>query len=316
MRVFFPYAGVLALVTTTTLAHADEGGPTVELSGFIDSSLSYTFTPEETRDANGLLIGLDQLELDFDVAVGAGLELRADLQFFPASGDISFDGIVEQAFARYAICESEFFVRVGKWNAPIGFEVIDPTGLWQWSYGLLFSLATPANLTGLAFGWAGETTQAQIWVSNGWDEPATYKRASLGGRIQQALGDAGTVGVSATYGALAEADPMLMLDLDLALAFGAFKLGAQLNYGSQGDATSIGALLAMNYAFTDAFSLTLRGDYLDREITAGAYKGASATLAGLLNLTKGFDLIAEVRADFPDGEDTSVLGALELLASF
>jgi hypothetical protein len=63
-------------------------------------------------------------------------------------------------------------------------------------------------------------------------------------------------------------------------------------------------------------SLTARGDYLDRAIPDSAYSGASATLAGLFNLAEGFDLIGELRGDFPDGEDAVVAGALELLASF
>ncbi len=307
---------------TTIAARADDTGPVVTLSGFVDSSLSYTFTPKALAD-QGLVIGLDQVELDIDVAAGGSLQLRVDLEFLPsamlnaADGPVAmYDRIVEQAYGVYTIGQSEWFVRAGKWNAPIGFEVIDPTGLWQWSHGLLFSLATPANLTGVSFGWAGESTAVQLWVSNDWDEPATYKHASLGGRFQQALGAAGAIGVSATFGKLAEADPKLMLDVDLTLGFGDFKLGAEFNFGSQGDASSIGALIALNYAFTDAFSMTLRGDYLDREIIGSQYKGASATLAGLLNLTQGFDLIAELRADFPDGDDTAVLGALELLASF
>ena len=298
----------------------DDDGPSVELSGFIDGSMTGTFTAKGADADKGLQLGLDQVELDIAVALSPALNLRIDLQYFPAEDTTAagaiFDAIVEQAYAETTICDTGLFVRAGKWNAPVGFEVIDPTGLWQYSYGLLFSLATPSNLTGLAFGWANDATSFQLWLTNGWDQPSTRRAASLGGRFQQALGDAGTVGVSGTYGALAEESPKLMVDVDLALAFGALKLGAEFNYGSQDDATSIGALLSLNYAFTSAFSLTLRGDYLDREIVDSAYKGAAVTVAGLVNFAKGLDLIAELRADMPDGADTIATGALELLASF
>ncbi len=300
---------------------APDAGPVVTLSGFVDSSLSAVLTAEDGDADKGLVLGLDQIELDIDVTY-AKLHLRADLEFFPAEiidpedGAVAlFDRIVEQAFAEYSICETGLFLRAGKWNAPVGFEVIDPTGLWQWSYGLLFTYATPANLTGLAFGWANEDTSAQVWVTNGWDQPGTRKAAAVGGRVQQSIG-VGTIGLSATYGAIAEANPKLMIDLDVALTFGGLRIGAQLNYGSQLDFDSYGALLSLNYAFTDAFSMTLRGDYLDRNLFGSEYKGAATTLAGLVNLTKGFDIIAELRADFPDGDDTIVTGALELLASF
>lgn len=302
------------------LSSAVRAESVVSLSGFVDSSLSYRFTDGD----QGLLLGLDQVELDIEVALSQ-LKLRIDLQYFPAllsdpaDGPApTFDRIVEQGFAEYFFVEPDrgVFLRAGKWNAPVGFETVDPTGLWQYSQGLLFTLATPANLTGVAFGWVGASTQAQLWVSNAWDQPGTAKETHLGARLQQSLGDAGTVGLSSTFGALADADPKLMIDLDAALAFGILKLGLQVNFGMLGDDTSLGFLVAANVAVADGVGITGRFDWLDREIPDAPYKGASATLAGLFNLTPGFDLIAEVRADFPDGADAEVVGALEALASF
>lgn len=292
----------------------------VVLSGFVDSSLSYRFTDTD----QGLLLGLDQAELDVAVTLSQ-LKLRIDLQYFPAQltdpadGPAPiFDRIVEQGFAELFFAEPErgLFLRAGKWNAPVGFETVDPTGLWQYSQGLLFTYATPANLTGVAFGWVGASTQAQLWVSNAWDQPGTPKETHLGARLQQALGDAGTIGLSSTFGALADADPKLMLDLDAALTFGILRLGLQVNFGMLGDDTSLGFLVAANVAVAEGIGVTARFDWLDREIPDAPYKGASATLAGLFNLAQGFDLIAEVRADLPDGGDAEVVGALEALASF
>ncbi len=298
----------------------EDEGPSIELSGFIDGSLTGTFTAKGNDADKGLQLGLDQVELDIDVELSSALHLRIDLQYYPAEdttdGALLFDAIVEQGYAETTICDTGLFVKAGKWNAPIGYEVIDPTGLLQYSYGLLFTYATPANLTGLAFGWANDATSVQLWLSNGWDQPSTRKAIAIGGRFQQALGDVGTIGVSGTYGAFAEANPKLMLDVDLALVFGDLKVGAEFNYGNQNDLDSIGALVSLNYAFSSRFSLTLRGDYLDREIFDSSYKGAAVTVAGLTNLAKGLDLIAELRADMPDGQDTIATGALELLASF
>ncbi|MCC6622069.1 MAG: outer membrane beta-barrel protein [Deltaproteobacteria bacterium] len=325
-RLLLASSVLVAAATAPVHANPDEApaGPSVTFSGFVDTSLSTYLTPDAARE-QGVLLGLDQLELDVDVAVSPGLRLRGDLQFFPQLGvDTSegavvvFDQIVEQAFAEWFVEGGDrgFILRLGKWNAPVGFETIDPTGLWQFSQGLLFVRATPANLTGFALGWVGESTSAQLWLTNDWDTPGTPKDASVGGRVQQAVSDVGTIGLSATYGALADDPGRLMIDLDLAFTFDALRLGGQLNFGMQDDLTSLGFLVSANYAFTDAFSLTARVDWLDRELLDGPYKGMSLTLAGLVNLTKGLDLIAEVRADLPDGGDTSVLAALELLASF
>lgn len=309
------------VVLASGAAHAD---PVVKLSGFVDTSISYTFTPEALTH-NGVRLGLDQVELDTDVTITPGLRLRADINFFPSegldpAGDAAvfvMDRLVEQGFAEW-FCngtDQGIFLKAGKWNAPIGFEVTDPTGLWQFSQGLLFTRAAPTNLTGFAFGYAG-TTSAQLWVTNDWDTPATGKDASIGARVQQSLGDTGTVGLSAMYGALVDDPARLMIDVDAALTFGALKLGAEFNFGMQDDLTSVGFLIAGNYAFSDVASATLRFDYLDREIPDFAYKGMSITGAGLFTLTTGLGLVAEIRADLPDGGDTAVSGALELTASF
>lgn len=307
-----------ALIATTLLAGPSYADPVVKLSGFIDSSISYKFTPE-AESKKGVSLGLDQVELDIDVAVTDGLQVRTDLNLFPAeaAGLNGFDRIVEQAFFEwYCGGDKGLFLRGGKWNAPIGFEVADPTGLWQYSQGLLFTRATPTNLTGFALGWAGESTTVQLWVTNDWDTPSTPKDASVGGRVQQSLGDTGTIGLSTTYGAFVDDPAKLMVDLDAALTFGDLKLGAQFNFGKQDDLQSLGFLIAGNYTFSDVVSATVRFDWLDREIMDLPYKGMSITGAGLFNITSGLGLIAEVRADMPDGGDTTVGGALELLATY
>lgn len=308
-----------ALVATSLLGGASHADPVVKLSGFVDGSLAYKFTPEAEAE-KGVSLGLDQVELDVDVDVGGGLKVRTDLNLFPAEPPAAnaFDRIVEQALFEWYVngTDKGVFLRGGKWNAPIGFEVTDPTGLWQYSQGLLFTHATPTNLTGFALGYAAEATTVQLWVTNDWDTATNPKDATLGGRVQQSFGDVGTVGLSATYGALVDDPARLMIDLDAALAFGAFKLGAEFNFGMQDDLNSIGFLLAGNYAFSDTVSATLRFDYLDREITDLPYKGMSITAAGLFTLTQGLGLVAEVRADLPDEGDTIVGGALELTAFY
>lgn len=323
-----PIVALLLVASATASVHAnpDEApaGPSVTFSGFVDSSISSYLTPKAAA-SDGVVLGLDQVELDVDVTIQPGLQLRMDLNVFPSLGfDTSggaltiFDSLIEQGFAQWFVEGGDrgLFLRAGKWNAPVGFETVDPTGLWQFSQGLLFSYATPANLTGFALGWVGESTSAQLWVTNDWDRPSTAKDASVGVRVQQELGETGTLGLSAMYGPLSADAGRLMLDLDLVLTFGALRLAGQFNFGRQDDLNSLGLLFAANYAFTDTFSLTGRFDWLDRELTDNPYEGMSLTLAGLVTLTKGFDLIAEVRADLPDAGDTSVLAALELLASF
>ncbi len=315
----------LGLLLPTASANADP--IKIDLWGFVDTSLTYSFMPEGVRDANGVSLGLDQAEIDVIVALAPGLTLRTDLNWFPGAGAASFGGIVEQAFAEWypAGHDKGFFLRAGKWNAPIGFETIDPTGLYQFSQGLLFSFATPANLNGFAFGWHAHEFKAQLWLTNDWDVDKTPKDASVGGRLDVPLGDTGTVGLSTTYGAIQDSDlAVFMVDVDAALTFDALTIGAQVNFGLQDEAQSLGFLLMGSYAVNDMLGATLRFDYLDREFGT-VYKGMSITAAAMIGLvqaerdgskTTALALIPELRFDLPDGGDTVGTFALELLASF
>jgi hypothetical protein len=309
----------LSLYAVFLLSTPSFAAPEVKLSGFVDSSLSFRPTSSE----EGLLLALDQVELDIAVSLDR-LALRIDLQYFPttlhdpSTGPVAtFDELVEQGFAEFFFTTPErgLYLRAGKWNAPVGFETVDPTGLWQSTHGLLFSLTDPSNLTGVAFGWNGPSTRAELWVSNDWDAPGSPKDTHLGGRLQQTLGEVGTLGLSTTFGALSEANPRLMLDLDGALSFKPLRLGFEVNFGLRGDLTSLGFLLSANVALSDKISVTGRFDWLDREFDT-AYTGSSLTLAGLFNLAQGFDILLEARADFQDGADTELLTILEALASF
>lgn len=309
----------LSLCVVSVLSTPSYATPEIKLSGFVDSSLS--FRPTSSKE--GLLLALDQVELDISVALER-VALRLDLQALPttlhdpSTGPVAtFDELVEQGFAEVFLSTPErgLYLRAGKWNAPVGFETVDPTGLWQSTHGLLFSLTDPSNLTGVAFGWNSPSTRAELWVSNDWDARGTPKDTHLGGRLQQSLGEVGTLGLSTTFGALSEADPRLMLDLDGALSFKPLRLGFEVNFGLRGDLTSLGFLLSANLALSDTISLTGRFDWLDREFDA-AYTGSSATLAGLFNIAQGFDVILETRADFPEGRNTELLTVVEGLASF
>jgi hypothetical protein len=321
LRTLLSIGACSALVLASNTVLAGSAGPTIELSGFVDTSLSTAIIPDAARKT-GVTLGLDQVELDVKANVLPGLEIIADFNYMPAAGAATMDALVEQGYALWHVDGTEhgLFIRAGKWNAPVGFETIDPTGLYQFSQGLLFSMATPANLTGFALGWSNDNVEAQLWLTNDWDTPGTAEDGSIGGRINVSLGDTGSVGLSSTYGAINDDPARLLIDLDAALTFDAVTVGAEFNYGKQDDLSSIGFLVMANYAVSDATSFTARFDYLDREIMDAPYKGMSATAAGLFTLASSHNgslaFITEVRADLPDVGDEILTGSLELLATF
>lgn len=290
-------------------AAAQDAGP-VSTSGFVDTSMFVPIAGYAAAD-DQVTFGLDQVEVDVEVAPTDDTTLRADFNVFPAAGVPTADDLVEQGYLEYRT-DSGFFLQAGKRNAPVGAECIDPVDMYQYSYGQLFTSATPSNLTGLFLGVSSGDFMAMAWVSNGWDMPTTPRAATPGLRLELGL-DKGHIGLSSTYGPAASDDPYAMVDLDAGFELGSLTLLGEVNVGSADDYTLTGGLVTANYAFTDAFSATLRADYLHID-AAEATDQASVTLAGLVSVSDNFGALAELRTDLPKGADPVLTGAVELTA--
>ena len=312
------FIGIALMLCVPSIAGAEEAAaeaaPTgVSVSGFIDTSASMPMTGVPDGDKK-VTFGVDQIELDFESSPVAGFTVRADLNVFPAGGAVLADDLIEQAYLEYYFGGGSdgFSLTVGKVNAPIGIEVLDPVDMYQYSHGLLFSFATPSNLTGVFAGYDDGAISAKLWVANDWDMPGSADLPNFGGRFQYGFEDLGHVGLSTTY---EQGSDFLMVDLDSALQFGDFTLFIEANMGMLDSEIAIGALGKVNYAISDSYSVTGRFDYLDQSKTGG-YKGMSGTGAFLFAVNDNFIGAVEVRADMPDEGDVGVMGAVELIASF
>lgn len=283
----------------------------ISISGFIDVSASMPFTGPKSEQK--LTFGVNQIELDFESSPLPGLTVGTDLNVFPGAGTVNGNDLVEQAFMQYYFngASDGFYITLGKINAPVGIEVIDPTDMYQYSSGLLFDHATPGNLMGVFSGWTDGTINVMAWVSNDWDMAGTADLPNLGGRFEYGL-TTGHVGLSTTY----EQEPgKLMLDFDTRVQLGDFTFFAEANMWMVNSNLGLGALGKVNYEITDALSTTLRFDYLDHSKLDG-YKAMSATGAFLIAFNKSLLGGIEVRAEMPDKQDTQLTGALQLIASF
>jgi len=84
-----------------------------------------------------------------------------------SGGNSSF--AVQEAYLTYATTAKLSFIG-GKFNTPLGYEVVDSVSNPQFSEGLLFTFAEPINHTGLKANYVfGERLNATIGLVNGWD---------------------------------------------------------------------------------------------------------------------------------------------------
>lgn len=302
--------------------------PAITVGGFVDASV---FMPLAGfgDDGDVWTFGVDQVEVDFTATPAEGLTLQTDLNVFPAAGMTFDDSLLEQGFIDYEL-DNGYFFTVGKVNAPVGAETVDPTGLYQYSYGQIFGII-PSNLTGFFTGYRGDTIAAQLWVSNDWDVPggsaAPADKPIIGGRFDYMF-SSGHVGLSFTNGPIGTAlDGYTMIDVDTAVEVGDLTILGEVHYGTgqnnahtDPETTNIGALLTLSYAISDVVAATVRGDMLSTSVgDADALTSISGTLAGLFTITDNYGAVVELRADIPDSDldaDTTIGGAVEFLASW
>jgi hypothetical protein len=305
----FMFLTLPGLAVAETPAEADAAEPSIKFSGFIDASANATLSggPEGADFIDGFSMGVDQVEFDVEAKPSDLLTVRTDLNFFPVALLASDDNLVEQAYAEYSFGDSGVFLQAGKRNAPVGIEAIDPTDMYQYSSGLLFTNATPSNLTGLFTGWSDGSFTALVWATNDWDLPKTAGLPSTGGRLEYAY-ENGHVGLSSTYSLASE---QLMVDADARLGFGDFTAFLEGNYGALGNTSTTGFLVKGNYALNESLSATVRYDNL----TIGEVADQSVAVAVLLGLSDGLSGCAEVRADTGDSGDATT-AAVELVATY
>jgi hypothetical protein len=305
-------------VSTSAQDDSSAASSTVQIQGFIDASVFVPASGFSDRDQE-LSLGVDQVELDIIGRVSAELLIRSDWNVFPTE-IITFDDLLEQAYAEYFFAgkETGAFVRIGKSVAPIGIEALDPTDMYQYSNGLLFTYATPAALTGIFGGYVGDSYTVMLWASNDWDSAKKPDKPNVGGRLEYRF-DGGHIGLSSTYEpvSLSPSIARLMVDLDARYQLGSLTAFLEGNYGSFDGDSSTGVLTKVNYALNDLMSLTARWDWYDQQFSGAEIDNAmSVTAAGLFALAAGLSGTLEYRIDFLDGEHTTSFAAVELIGAF
>ena len=311
------------VVTLPTTGRSDDQDPTgesegiegFELTGFVDASYSGNL------DMGTDTFGLDQVEIDVIRGFagdpeskgphGNGL-LRADLEWVKDGNDWVLSA--EQGYLQYTPAFApRLTFTLGKFNAPIGFELLDPNEIYQFSHALVFDYALPTNLTGAKVAeQISDRVDVQLYLVNGWDandlDGAGPK--TVGGRGGFIFPDRAAVGLSVITGDERLHGDRTVVDVDVSvtavprlLVGGEFNRGT-IDYSPAATAHWTGVLAMAHYDFTDWLGLTGRFDWLDDGdgVVFGDFPQTRTafTLAPTLVLGPGMGALFEIRVDSSD----------------
>ena len=219
----------------------------------------------------------------------------------------------------------------GKFNAPIGFELLDPNDMYQFSHALVFDNGLPTNLTGLSLARAlGAGFDLVAYACNGWDRNAMAgANPTFGGRLGYAR-DGFVGGVSAISGkedlpAAVAGNPDVpttrtVFDVDVSYELEQWLFGGEFNTGKAKEDIGVdpqdqewmGFLLMTHYTHNDWLGFTARYDYFDDKDgwAFGAVdngqgvmefqKRQAVTFCPTFTLDENFGALIEVRLDTSD----------------
>ena len=322
-------AGLLATLAAGA-AHAD--GP-LQLTGFATASYGGNF------DRRTAQFSLDQAEIDASHELSPNGTVRVDLEWV-------WDGqawavAVEQGWLAYKPeFASQLTLTAGRFNAPIGFESLDPPDMYQITHGLLFTYCTPSNFTGaMATVGLGQGVDVKAYAANDWDLNSENNGSpTFGGRLGWASDGRLSGGVSLVSGMRDPAQEIrhTVLDLDLTytpgarVTFGAELNGCQASVGGS-DASWAGFLVMAHWKLHERLGLTGRYDWVDDgdDLLFGSglqEQRSSATLAPVVTLGPGMRLLGELRVDLSnedvftgddgDAKSSTLAGAVNMTYSF
>ena len=341
MRKLFLSALAVATMFTSATAQDSTSSP-LEFSGSVDAYFKNStegISPGSSfaNGENGFNLGMVNLIAEKS---GDKSGFVADLVFGPRGGDAVFlsqqsivdtngvthtvngsSTIINQLYAYWNVSD-KLTLTLGNFNTFLGYEVISPTGNFNYSTSYMFSNG-PFSHTGLKLDYAVSddiTLMASVMnATDATEGPLGVNTPSFG--LQLGLYDAAWINVvlgdqdgdaknsaGSTFQIDLTAGKDLSDDLYLGIntTFNTTTDGGLNNDGSTADGGFYGAALYTQYAITDALSAGIRGEYF--AWTSGDMDATSVIdLTASLNYTVGnLTFIPEFRIDLSeDGWETT-----------
>ena len=303
---FFKVAAVAALSLTGFSALAQEEEATkessFELSGSVDAYFRANLNAPNSPNADapstsfanqdGFALGMANLIASKQIGkVG----FVADLVFGPRGTDAVFESttasssIVNQLYVTYAPSDA-VTLTFGNFNTFLGYEVISPTGNFNYSTSYMFSFG-PFSHSGLKADFAlDDNWSIMASIMNPTDFTDFNPVGKYTGGLQLGYSDdSGSAYLNALYGPQSNgAEETFQIDLTTGWDLtDTFYLGFNATYNTTkdagidedglADAGFYGAALYPQVALTDSFSLGLRAEYFK---TFGAF-GSTITVDGV-----------------------------------
>ncbi len=223
----------------------------------------------------------------------------ADLAYGPrANAANMYQGAINQLYAYYKASES-VTLTLGQFNTFLGYEVISPTGNFNYSVSYLFN-AGPFSHTGLKVDYtASEDLSFMVAITN-------PHGVSIGANPTNDYQLGFQTGYKGQYFNLAYGSDGFgfkdVLYIDYTGGFDlsdAFFLGINAAYSKSNDADTgyQGVALYLQNKFSDTFSLGFRPEFFTTTSGAGDANVSAFTLTGNLSLTESLTVIPEIRID-------------------
>ncbi|WP_299213747.1 porin [uncultured Aquimarina sp.] len=275
----------LALISFTSIAQEEEEKKWFDnfsVNGSVDGYFRYNFgaqndnsTAPATSFANesGFALGMANIILGYE---GEKVGFVADLVYGQRGEDAVFNSedsaqIVNQLYAYWNVTE-KFKLTFGNFNTFLGYEVISPTGNFNYSTSYMFSYG-PFSHTGLKADFAiNDNWSAMVAVMNPTDytENNPFDTYIFGAQVGYSA-DNGSAYLNFRYGnegEPGEVGPTFQADLttgwDLAEKFYLGVNATYLTTEDQGDADAsgfYGVALYPQFKVAEKFTLGLRGEY-------------------------------------------------------
>ncbi|WP_276090035.1 porin [Pedobacter sp. JY14-1] len=306
----------VAFLSTVSASFAQEAEAPLQISGSADAYYKYDFSKHANiptsfaSDQNSVSLGMIDLALKKTTGKASfvgeiSFGPRGQGQSILPEGGESFH--IQNLYASYAFTD-KFSMTAGFMGTFIGYEVIAPTGNFNYSTSYLFTNG-PFQNAGLKASYAfTDKVSLMLGVFNDWNVYTDLNGVShFGGQLTVSPVEGWTAYLNFLTGkSVGVAGTGTIFDLTTAYQISEkFKLGLNAADYSVTDDNGgyIGAALYPQYAFTPSFGLGLRGEYFNWKGAQGAddEKVAAVTLSANVK-AGGLTFIPEVRFDNASAE--------------